>query len=352
MGVDRNGLQQRDPPFLRLFFEYDDDDAALTKTHFKFENWNRGTRCIELIDSATNRYEDKSRGKNPVPWTPGVMAHMWYFVTCATFSRGHQGNAADLPWLRVAKGTPVASIHELARKSIAWRSRVFGNVAIDELISLQQFNEIPHRRLNESLLPADSVFVFLDGEFLETVPPLEALAHNVLRQFNERHHPSPNSVPVRASPLSAVPDGPADVARLSRSRLRLRRGDTSLVFETRSRHITIGRSPNNDVTVSDPDVSWEHGVITLLQGSYRYRHLSNTNPTVLRRHGEIHELATSGGREEIDLRDQDRLAIGGTTLVVELDLASDDTGYKTTRRRPEERQLPDENDSRPDRRMV
>lgn len=107
----------------------------------------------------------------------------------------------------------------------------------------------------------------------------------------------------------------------------------ALLLETHARHITIGRALKNTVQVSDPEVSWEHGQIILMQGTYYYHHLSGSNPSILRRRGEEY-LLRQGKKEEIPLRNQDRLTIGQTTFIIEFDLIAEDEGYTTTAKKP------------------
>ena len=97
--------------------------------------------------------------------------------------------------------------------------------------------------------------------------------------------------------------------------------------------VTIGRSPDSRVRIDDPEVSWEHGQILREKGRYRYRHLSETNPTFIRRRDK--EMSLQPGRAaEVTLRPQDRLTIGGTTLLVDFDLLSAATAYTPTAKRP------------------
>jgi hypothetical protein len=102
--------------------------------------------------------------------------------------------------------------------------------------------------------------------------------------------------------------------------------------EFRDPLVSIGRSPENQVVLPDGDVSWEQGHIIRMQGGYYYRHLSQTNPTVLRRRG-MERLLRPGASEEILLQPQDRLTVGSTTFVVEFDLVGEGHGYVTTAKR-------------------
>jgi hypothetical protein len=106
-------------------------------------------------------------------------------------------------------------------------------------------------------------------------------------------------------------------------------------IESHNRLITIGRAPKNTVQVPDQEVSWEHGQIILMQGEYYYRHLSNINPSILRRKGEEY-LLRPGKREDLPLRNQDRLTVGKITFVIEFDLIAEDAGYITTAKKTEE----------------
>lgn len=102
-----------------------------------------------------------------------------------------------------------------------------------------------------------------------------------------------------------------------------------LTFETTERFLTIGRAPKNSIQIPNQQVSWEHGQIILMQGSYFYRHLSKSNPSILRRKGEEYLLEPQG-IVEIELRNQDRLTIGDRTFIIEFDLMNEDRGYITT----------------------
>ncbi len=101
------------------------------------------------------------------------------------------------------------------------------------------------------------------------------------------------------------------------------------IVESHERLITIGRAPKNTIQILDSKVSWEQGQILLMQGEYYYRHLSKNVPTVLRRKGEEY-LLEDNIREEIRLRNQDRLVIGNVTLIVEYGLINEDNEYITT----------------------
>jgi hypothetical protein len=69
-----------------------------------------------------------------------------------------------------------------------------------------------------------------------------------------------------------------------------------------------------------------------MQSGYYYRHLSRTNPTTLRRPG-LQKLLRPGEGEEVLLKPQDRLTVGGTTFVVDFDLVGQGRGYTTTEKR-------------------
>ena len=101
------------------------------------------------------------------------------------------------------------------------------------------------------------------------------------------------------------------------------------LIETRDRIVTIGRAPYSTLVCSERDVSWLHGEIFLQRGEYYYRHLSDTNPSILRRNGVEH-FFRAGKKEELPLRNQDRLTIGNSTFIIEFDIISEDGGYITT----------------------
>jgi hypothetical protein len=64
---------------------------------------------------------------------------------------------------------------------------------------------------------------------------------------------------------------------------------------------------------------WEHGQIILMHGTYYYYHISNVSSTIVQRRGEEY-LPRPGKHEDFPLRNQDRLIIGNTKLIIEFDL--------------------------------
>jgi len=111
-----------------------------------------------------------------------------------------------------------------------------------------------------------------------------------------------------------------------------------LELETHERLITIGRAPKNMIRIQEDDVSWEHGQIVFEQGEYVYRHLSNSSRTLLIGKGKGREQMFRPGKgEEAALRNQDRLIIGKTTLIIEFDIdGNEDSDYKPTADTPED----------------
>ena len=101
------------------------------------------------------------------------------------------------------------------------------------------------------------------------------------------------------------------------------------LLETRERFVTLGRSPKNMVCIQDPEVSWEHGQISLMMDGYVYRHLSRSNPSIIHRRRDAF-LLRQGQNEQIVLQNQDRLTLGKTTFVIEFNLIAEDAGYIPT----------------------
>jgi hypothetical protein len=99
--------------------------------------------------------------------------------------------------------------------------------------------------------------------------------------------------------------------------------------------VGIGRGTENAFRIDDPEVSWEHGQIVRTRGQYHYKHLSDTNSTIIRRRGREFLLRPGSHRETI-LCPQDRLLFGGTTVVVDFDLVGAGRGYMPTTKRPQE----------------
>jgi len=105
-------------------------------------------------------------------------------------------------------------------------------------------------------------------------------------------------------------------------------------FESRSRFVSIGRSPNNSLCVPTRTVSWEHAHIALVHGQYQLRQVGRSNPSIVRRKGREHVICADSP-EGFPLRNADRLTIGDTTFLVELDVMAEDGGYVTTEKKPQ-----------------
>lgn len=120
----------------------------------------------------------------------------------------------------------------------------------------------------------------------------------------------------------------------SASTLRLSiEGSTVPAREFGDPFVGIGRGPSNAFAIADPQVSWEHGQIIRMLGQYYYRHLSGTNSTIIQRRGQEIRLLP-GEAEPAALLPQDRLSIGGATLIVDFDLVRESAGYSRTAPRP------------------
>ena len=162
-------------------------------------------------------------------------------------------------------------------------------------------------------------YVDYPAGYARLLSSLRARAEMLKRKVTPRLPPPPGLKPSPSS-IRLLPFGAANAAP---------------VIETHERLLTIGRAPKNMVVIADPDVSWEHGVILLMQDGYIYRHLSRSNPTIIRRRREEY-LLRPDRKEEVLLRNQDRLTIGKCTFIVEFDLISEDTGFITTRKKAED----------------
>lgn len=103
-----------------------------------------------------------------------------------------------------------------------------------------------------------------------------------------------------------------------------------VIIETDSKYITIGRSPNSDIQLTDDTVSWEHGNILFTENEYIYRHVSKTNPTQIRRHNE-ELLLRKDIKTELSLKNNDRIIIGASILIVHFNLYANEFGYTTTK---------------------
>ena len=91
-------------------------------------------------------------------------------------------------------------------------------------------------------------------------------------------------------------------------RIRLKKADgTSTVYELADKPLTIGRSPDADITVLDERSSRMHCGIRLWDGEYFAKDLQSKNGTYL--NGEKIEMAR--------IKPGDRIRVGATVLAVE-----------------------------------
>ncbi|MBE7555701.1 MAG: FHA domain-containing protein [Anaerolineales bacterium] len=173
--------------------------------------------------------------------------------------------------------------------------------------------------------------ISVDPKILIEIEDIEAEIEELQQELKELENHEVGKEPRR------VPRTSTEKKRTT-SRIRLihvtSTGQHSLI-ESNDRLIAIGRASKNHVQIPEQEVSWEHGQIILMQGSYYYCHLSKSNPSILRRRGEEY-LLRAGGKEEILLQNQDRLTIGNTTFIIEFDLINEDTGYTTTAKKHED----------------
>jgi DNA-binding SARP family transcriptional activator len=167
----------------------------------------------------------------------------------------------------------------------------------------------------------------LDDELgVDPSPALQRLHARILSQDPSL---TPPSVPVaapQARPSSGSPPGRAVVAGVSvvatRMRTRARAGAGFLVLpdgervRLKPRTTVIGRHPECDVVLDDPDVSRRHAEIAAgLEPGHLLRDLGSTNGTALNGHDVVQPTALQPG---------DRIELGAVVLRYETD-----PGYET-----------------------
>lgn len=125
-----------------------------------------------------------------------------------------------------------------------------------------------------------------------------------------------------------------DSEQENESQITIKRVDTNPPKElkTTEKLITIGRAPKNIIQINVPEISWEQGQIIFVQGEYHYFQLSKNMPSIIRRKGEEY-LLKIGLQEKIALKNQDRILIGNSVLIIEFNIANQDNGYITTAKR-------------------
>jgi len=134
------------------------------------------------------------------------------------------------------------------------------------------------------------------------------------------------------TPKALVDQAPPPKTAQPRSRIRLTQvnpASESKIFESDTGLLSIGRNPacTLNFPADAPGISWDHGLIFLQGDEFLYRHLSEKQPTRLQRRNSEERLLRPGLREELPLRNQDRLTFGQFEYAVTYDLIF--TGYVT-----------------------
>ena len=91
-------------------------------------------------------------------------------------------------------------------------------------------------------------------------------------------------------------------------RLVLRVGDERFAVSEQRPAITIGRDPESDLVVPEPQVSWCHGGVKLRHGKFVLYDESTNGTFVRTREGKTIRLH----REELILPDSGSIGLGGT----------------------------------------
>lgn len=92
--------------------------------------------------------------------------------------------------------------------------------------------------------------------------------------------------------------------------------DKGQVFVCRQGPIGFGTAAGNDVTLSDPFVSHNHGQARLVAGRWVYRDLGSTNGSVIERAGE--RVSLSKSKPEIGLEPGDLIRLGQSLLYLQI----------------------------------
>jgi hypothetical protein len=124
--------------------------------------------------------------------------------------------------------------------------------------------------------------------------------------------PSPPSIPAAVSPVPSAPEHTEVVAAEDAERLGLARTPATLAYaggryELANRVVTIGRSHECDIAISDPNISRRHCEVLQEEGGYVIVDLGSTNG-----------VEVNGARvQRARLEPEDRIVLGATELTFE-----------------------------------
>ena len=99
-------------------------------------------------------------------------------------------------------------------------------------------------------------------------------------------------------------------------------------FRCDGKVVEIGRAPSNTLVLSDPMVSWRHGVVELKRGRYVYQDLASKNGTTLYQNKK--RIVMKGVVQGRTIAKNNELLLGATVLkVVELSRTGERQGAKS-----------------------
>src|SRR6266404_877096 len=161
---------------LEIWFDH---DPELGVAKVVFDDGQRGGGTLD-------RYSD-----DPPPSTKGFMAHMYLFVKWAQwFAENKRGRDKTPPWFRTDQW-PASSVDELARKKgLQWRNRLLGQTWIEDLLPRKIRNKRTYRCLNERILEASKIHIYLGGNRVTNSKELEHLAEEILAKPSNKDLPS------------------------------------------------------------------------------------------------------------------------------------------------------------------
>ena len=180
-------------------------NAVLDKTTLKFDS--------NVIQ--TNRRTDAE----PVQWRSGVQAHMAVFIRWAISARiapQGPGGAPDIP---AEPGTPACSVYHSLTKPLKWRGRLFGELPITRLIRTKQQNRKPFLGLDEGLLRASDIKVFVDEDPVEDAKELGRLADEIKRLWRTSQRPRRGPRPHAGQERPAPPNSFGELTEADRQQL-------------------------------------------------------------------------------------------------------------------------------------
>jgi len=292
-GIDARSILTGGPPGYRIIV----DDSSCDIGRFLTE------RKAGLVAAAAGQFEDASRhlSRALAEWRGPALNDLRYFDFADDFAKEQTENKlvaqTALAEAEIACGRAFAIIGELEALAAEhpYREPVWAQLITAYYLAERQSDALgAYRRLKTTLA---------EDLGIDPGPTLRTLHDRILRQLTLDVQKAAQS---RAEDTIALDNQSADAGCAVSARLR---GDDGQSYALVGVTTRIGRNPDNDVVLADASVSRHHAVIVVIASSCVITDLGSRNG--VRVFGQ--RIRTSH-----DLKDGDRVSIGGQELTFEI----------------------------------